>query len=226
MPAQGPRTEQLLSAGFVCFALFQAAQALGFGAQCLTGWAAYDPAIGGLLGVRANEKIVASSHRHPRMEVPERDRPDAAARWAIGLRSCRARPACLKCPASLAATTAAPGDAILYVFRAGIPCRTSSMMPMLAHQRRAWFSPASCWNCWNRSVRAHNDRLRRGTDSCFRNKLTRPPSQRDRRRKSSAPVHPLQACARMGLNVWPIRVRSRRPDRSALHSARQRGFVG
>ena len=40
-----PEQEQLLTAGSVCFALLQAAQALGFGAQWLTGWAAYDPAI-------------------------------------------------------------------------------------------------------------------------------------------------------------------------------------
>jgi nitroreductase len=75
-----PEQEQLLSAGCVCFALLQAAQALGFGAQWLTGWAAYDAAIGGILGVRENEKIIGFIHiGTPRMEVPERDRPDAAA---------------------------------------------------------------------------------------------------------------------------------------------------
>src|SRR5690606_2193524 len=38
-----PEQEQLLSAGCVCFALLQAAQACGFGAQWLTAWVAYDP---------------------------------------------------------------------------------------------------------------------------------------------------------------------------------------
>ena len=75
-----PEQEQLLSAGCVCFALLQAAQALGFSAQWLTGWAAYDAAIGGILGVQADEKIVGFIHiGTARMEAPERDRPDAAA---------------------------------------------------------------------------------------------------------------------------------------------------
>lgn len=75
-----PEQEQLLTAGCVCFALLQSAQALGFGAQWLTGWAAYDAAIGNVLGLQAGEKIVGFIHiGTPRMEVPERDRPDAAA---------------------------------------------------------------------------------------------------------------------------------------------------
>ena len=75
-----PEQEQLLSAGCVCFALLQAANALGFGAQWLTGWAAYDAMIGRMLGVRAGEKIVGFIHiGTPGLEAPERDRPDAAA---------------------------------------------------------------------------------------------------------------------------------------------------
>ena len=75
-----PGQEQLLSAGCVCFALLQAAQALGFGAQWLTGWAAYDAAIGTILGLQADEKIVGFIHiGTPGMEAPERDRPDASA---------------------------------------------------------------------------------------------------------------------------------------------------
>lgn len=75
-----PEQEQLLSAGCVCFALLQAAQALGFGAQWLTGWAAYDAAIGEILGLQADEKIVGFIHiGTPGLEAPERDRPDAAA---------------------------------------------------------------------------------------------------------------------------------------------------
>lgn len=75
-----PEQEQLLSAGSVCFALLQAAQALGFGAQWLTGWMAYDPSVTELLGLQDNEKIVGFIHiGTAKLEAPERDRPDAAA---------------------------------------------------------------------------------------------------------------------------------------------------
>lgn len=75
-----PEQEQLLTAGCVCFALLQAAQALGFGAQWLTGWAAYDEVIGQALGLQANEKVAGFIHiGTPRLDVPERERPDAAA---------------------------------------------------------------------------------------------------------------------------------------------------
>ena len=75
-----PEQEQLLTAGCVCFALLQSAQALGFGAQWLTGWAAYDQEIGKVLGLGADEKIAGFIHiGTPRLEAPERDRPDAAA---------------------------------------------------------------------------------------------------------------------------------------------------
>ena len=75
-----PELERLLSAGSVCFALLQAAQALGFGASWLTGWPAYDPAVLRLLGVGANERVVGFVHvGTPAMEAPERDRPDPQA---------------------------------------------------------------------------------------------------------------------------------------------------
>lgn len=75
-----PEQEQLLSAGCVCFALLQSAQALGFGAQWLTGWAAYDEVIGTTLGLQAHEKVAGFIHiGTPKLVVPERDRPDAAA---------------------------------------------------------------------------------------------------------------------------------------------------
>ena len=74
-----PEQEQLLTAGCVCFALLQSAQALGFGAQWLTGWAAYDQVIADTLGLQANEKVAGFIHiGTPRLAVPERDRPDAA----------------------------------------------------------------------------------------------------------------------------------------------------
>ncbi|HYM86520.1 MAG TPA: nitroreductase [Pseudoxanthomonas sp.] len=73
-----PEQEQLLTAGSVCFALLQSAQALGFGAQWLTGWAAYDEVIGSMLGLQDNEKIAGFIHiGTSRLDVPERDRPDA-----------------------------------------------------------------------------------------------------------------------------------------------------
>ena len=74
-----PEQEQLMTAGSVCFALLQAAQALGFGAQWLTGWAAYDPVVAGVLGLQANETVAGFIHiGTPRLQVPERERPDAA----------------------------------------------------------------------------------------------------------------------------------------------------
>lgn len=75
-----PEQEQLLTAGCVCFALLQAAQAHGFGAQWLTGWMAYDPAVSGYLGLQEHERIVGFIHiGTPRMQVPERERPDPRA---------------------------------------------------------------------------------------------------------------------------------------------------
>ncbi|MEA9589025.1 nitroreductase [Xanthomonas sp. WHRI 10064A] len=75
-----PEQEQLLTAGCVCFALLQAAQAHGFAAQWLTAWMAYDPAVSGYLGLGENERIAGFIHiGTPRMQVPERERPDPRA---------------------------------------------------------------------------------------------------------------------------------------------------
>jgi len=72
-----PEQEQLLSGGAVCFALLQAAQALGFGAQWLTGWAAYDPVVARRLGLAANEAVLGFIHIGTAAEpAPERQRPD------------------------------------------------------------------------------------------------------------------------------------------------------
>lgn len=72
-----PEQERLLSAGCVCFALLQAAQSLGYGAQWLTGWPAYDPVILRILGLDADEKIAGFIHiGTPKLEAPERERPD------------------------------------------------------------------------------------------------------------------------------------------------------
>lgn len=71
-----PEQEQLLSGGAACFSLLLAADALGFGAQWLTGWAAYDPVVGETLGLAAGERILGFIHVGTRaVEVPDRERP-------------------------------------------------------------------------------------------------------------------------------------------------------
>lgn len=78
-PVEGhkvPVVEQLMSGGAVCFALLQAAQGLGFGAQWLTGWAAYDREILAALGLAPHEQLLGFIHIGTAQgEVPERLRP-------------------------------------------------------------------------------------------------------------------------------------------------------
>lgn len=75
-----PEFERVLTAGSVCFALLQAAQAFGFGAVWLTGWPAYDEQVATWLGLQADERIAGFIHiGTPRLEAPERERPDPAA---------------------------------------------------------------------------------------------------------------------------------------------------
>lgn len=72
-----PESERAATAACVCFALLQAAQAHGFGAQWLTGWPAYDPEVRSLLGLAADERIAGFVHiGTPAMVAPERERPD------------------------------------------------------------------------------------------------------------------------------------------------------
>lgn len=81
-----PAQEQLLSAGCVAYNLLLGAQALGFGAQWLTGWAAYDRDVSNLLGLSAIERIIAFVHIGTAQEaVPERSRPvlsDVVSEWS------------------------------------------------------------------------------------------------------------------------------------------------
>ena len=71
-----PEQEQLLSAGCVAYNLLLGAQAQGYGAQWLTGWAAYDREAASLLGLGDNERIVAFVHVGTAREpAPERMRP-------------------------------------------------------------------------------------------------------------------------------------------------------
>lgn len=72
-----PEQEQLLSAGAVCFNLLLAAEALGFAAQWLTAWPAYDAEVARELGLSGNERIVGFVHvGTPTDEPAERPRPD------------------------------------------------------------------------------------------------------------------------------------------------------
>lgn len=71
-----PVQEQLLSAGTVCFQLLLAAQAHEFGAQWLTGWAAYDAEIARALGLSTQESVIGFIHLGTAREAgPERPRP-------------------------------------------------------------------------------------------------------------------------------------------------------
>lgn len=71
-----PEIEQRLCAGNVAYNILLGAQALGYGAQWLTGWAAYDPDAAAVLGLAANEHVVGFVHLGtPQLEVPDRDRP-------------------------------------------------------------------------------------------------------------------------------------------------------
>ena len=75
-----PEQEQLLSGGALCFQLLLAADAMGFGAQWLTGWPAYDAAVATRLGLGENEHVLGFIHLGTAREAaPERERPDALA---------------------------------------------------------------------------------------------------------------------------------------------------
>lgn len=80
-----PEWEQALSAGAVCMNLSLAAIAMGFGAQWLTGWAAYDRAALDAIGVGPDEKLAGFIHiGTPTERWPDRPRPalaDIVSRW-------------------------------------------------------------------------------------------------------------------------------------------------
>lgn len=75
-----PEIEQVLSGGAVCMNLLHAAHQAGFGAQWLTGFAAYDQEVLKALGVGSEERLLGYIHIGTRTEAPsERERPDPAA---------------------------------------------------------------------------------------------------------------------------------------------------
>jgi nitroreductase len=74
-----PVQEQLLSGGALCMQLLQLAQAFGFSAQWLTGWAAYDQTIGHELGLRVHESVLGFIHiGSSSADAAERLRPDVS----------------------------------------------------------------------------------------------------------------------------------------------------
>lgn len=78
-PVQGkiPEWEQILSCGAVCMNMVIAAQAMGYGANWITDWYAYDPKAQALLGLSADERIAGFVHLGTPAEPPaERVRPD------------------------------------------------------------------------------------------------------------------------------------------------------
>jgi nitroreductase len=83
--AKIPAHEQILSAGAVCLAAVNAALAMGWGANWLSGWLATDPAfLAEGLGIGAPETVAGFIHLGTEtMTPPERPRPDIAAltRW-------------------------------------------------------------------------------------------------------------------------------------------------
>jgi nitroreductase len=71
-----PEFEQLLSAGNVAFNIVNGAYALGFAAQWVTRWYAYDEAAARMLGAREGERFVGFVHiGTPTATMEDRPRP-------------------------------------------------------------------------------------------------------------------------------------------------------
>jgi nitroreductase len=84
-PAAIPEWEQILSAGAAATTLLYAALAMGYGANWITDWYAYDPRANAILGLEATEKVAGFVLIGTAREPPlERERPEVAAlvsRW-------------------------------------------------------------------------------------------------------------------------------------------------
>ena len=75
-----PAWEQELSAGAVCTTLLYAAQALGYGANWITDWYAYDAQATALLGLAPDERVAGFIFMGTAKDAPlERERPDSVA---------------------------------------------------------------------------------------------------------------------------------------------------
>lgn len=79
-PAAPPEWEQILSSGAVCLNFLHAAHAMGFAAQWVTEWFAYDEKMKAALGLGANERIAGFIHigTPPADKPADRDRPAIA----------------------------------------------------------------------------------------------------------------------------------------------------
>jgi len=78
-PGDIPEWEQRLSAGAVCTNLLLAAAAMGYGANWITDWYAYDDEARALLGLTAEERVAGYVWIGTPSEPPaERVRPDTA----------------------------------------------------------------------------------------------------------------------------------------------------
>lgn len=83
--AAAPEIEQLLSCGAACFNLCLAANALGYGANWLTEWYSFSPAVNKALGLAENERIAGFVYIGTDSAPQEdRERPalsDIVTRW-------------------------------------------------------------------------------------------------------------------------------------------------
>ncbi|MGH7023967.1 MAG: nitroreductase family protein [Caulobacteraceae bacterium] len=79
-----PEWEQRLSSGAVCAMLIIAAQAMGYGANWITDWYAYDADAQSLLGLGEGERVAGFVHLGTASEAPlERVRPEVAALTSV-----------------------------------------------------------------------------------------------------------------------------------------------
>jgi nitroreductase len=79
VPGKIPEWEQRLSAGAVCTLMLVGAQAMGYGANWITDWYAYDSEAGQVLGLGPDERVAGFIHLGTPSEPPlERVRPDIA----------------------------------------------------------------------------------------------------------------------------------------------------
>jgi len=85
-PSEIPEWEQLLSSAVVCANLLYGASAMGYGANWITDWYAYDPEAMTILGLEAGERVAGYVLIGTAKEPPlERDRPDwtgLVSRWS------------------------------------------------------------------------------------------------------------------------------------------------
>ncbi|MFA7262174.1 MAG: nitroreductase [Caulobacter sp.] len=79
-----PAWEQVLSAGAACTTLLYAATAMGYGANWITDWYAYDPEARAVLGLSPDEQVAGFVFMGTTAEPPqERVRPDVAALTSV-----------------------------------------------------------------------------------------------------------------------------------------------